>query len=607
MPVEIVVLSGSRRGKRLTLDDREITVGDDKTTEICFDPASDSGARGKIGVLKSSDDGWVLTNRGDGTWFINQTAVSSGQSSRLRSGDVVRLSEEGPDFRFSIITTREFQERDVAAAVTASETSEGMPDAESREVSLPTGSSRAGTLRSGAKWAAPAALVAILACGCALAFWLTGNEAPMAENDSALVEAGQSVVVDVLENDLDDAKDPLEIFELDISRTVGKVAIGSDGTVTYDSAGAFDDLGRGQSAQDRFVYRVRDDNGAQDEAQVSVEVVRSQEYNRLPKPSDDVLSVGAGKSATLSVLANDRDPDGDGLTIARLELEDTKGAATLDSDSVVRYQPPTDFDSLAEGQSATDAFRYVVDDGHGGEGVARVSITISGLASEPTAETHEAKFRNAVVYLVVEVKGRKLPLCSGWAVRSDLVVSTGVHVSVLAERLANGDPVFAAYGDDVPRFVPVEDLIVHPLFDKEDAGGPLSRAHNLGIITLKARLPIHLDTASSATLKKPPTGMKIAVVGYSFAVEPPIKPFNILDPPRLCTTLGTVSDMEVVPGATDNLPLLTLEVDAPGGTEGAPIMNEAGKVIGVVCGPSEDRHAVLCDQLEPLLPKKAGK
>jgi hypothetical protein len=145
-------------------------------------------------------------------------------------------------------------------------------------------------------------------------------------------------------------------------------------------------------------------------------------------------------------------------------------------------------------------------------------------------------------------------------------------------------------------------LIVHPLFDKEQADAPISRAHNLGVATLKASIPKHCQLETVSALQKPPTGMPLAVVAYALTMEPELEPFNVLEPPRLRSLLVRVIGLETLAGAANDLPLLRLEADAPRGMEGAPVFTAAGKVIGVLGGSAEDRQAILCDQLEPLLP-----
>jgi hypothetical protein len=104
MAVEIHVLSGSQQGRCLRFDGDRILVGDVAAADLRFDPEREAGARGKIATLTLDDEeGWRISNEGDGVWLVNQTTVEPSQSHRLRSEDLVRVSEVGPDFCFRIV------------------------------------------------------------------------------------------------------------------------------------------------------------------------------------------------------------------------------------------------------------------------------------------------------------------------------------------------------------------------------------------------------------------------------------------------------------------------------------------------------------------------
>jgi hypothetical protein len=313
--------------------------------------------------------------------------------------------------------------------------------------------------------------------------------------------------------------------------------------------------------------------------------------------------VAAGGEVNLSVLSNDADPDGDPLTVARLALGGTKGSATIGAGGVIRYRAVAGADKASPGGPGTDSFGYVVADGHGGEATARVTITIPGTPGKPDQDPLESKLTKGIVYLMMEAKGHTLPVCTGWAIRPDLIVTTATALAVLQEYQGEGAALSVGYGGADPRFVEVEDLSLHPLYDKGASGSPLSRAHNVGLVTLKAALPATFAVARSATLPKPLKGMKVAVLTYRLTVEPHLQPLNVLDPPLPVAVQGTVRGMEVAAGSTHDLPLLLLDANVPDGAQGAPVLNEQGLVIGVLAGLSGKRYVVLCDQLEPLLPK----
>ncbi|MCR8548988.1 ExeM/NucH family extracellular endonuclease [Salipiger sp. P9] len=93
---------------------------------------------------------------------------------------------------------------------------------------------------------------------------------------------------------------------------------------------------------------------------------------------NDVLSLDAA-----DLLANDREFDGDTVTLVSVSANSTAGAALSFDGTVVQYDPGTLFDALAEGETAQDSFTYVVDDGKGGTDTATVTVTITGRNDAP--------------------------------------------------------------------------------------------------------------------------------------------------------------------------------------------------------------------------------
>ncbi|HLG00765.1 MAG TPA: Ig-like domain-containing protein [Acidimicrobiia bacterium] len=93
--------------------------------------------------------------------------------------------------------------------------------------------------------------------------------------------------------------------------------------------------------------------------------------NAAPVPVEDAATVTVGIPADVDVLGNDRDPDGDALTILRFD----QGAFG----SVERFGPGLRY---VAGTSGIDRFSYVVSDSHGGESSALVTVTV--LAALPS-------------------------------------------------------------------------------------------------------------------------------------------------------------------------------------------------------------------------------
>jgi hypothetical protein len=92
------------------------------------------------------------------------------------------------------------------------------------------------------------------------------------------------------------------------------------------------------------------------------------DVNRAPVAVDDAATTQLDTPVTVDVLANDSDPDGDGLTVVSTTTP-PNGAAAINPNGTVTYTPNTGF-------TGTDAFDYTIEDGFGGAATATVTITV---------------------------------------------------------------------------------------------------------------------------------------------------------------------------------------------------------------------------------------
>ena len=120
--------------------------------------------------------------------------------------------------------------------------------------------------------------------------------------------------------------------------------------------------------------------------------------NEPPIAGDDTNFTSADNTLTVSaddgVLANDIDPDGDGLVLQSVagaaenigqSVAGTRGGRfTIAADGGYRFDPNGDFDDLAVGETATTSVVYTVNDEDGGTAEARVVIQITGVDQAPT-------------------------------------------------------------------------------------------------------------------------------------------------------------------------------------------------------------------------------
>ena len=108
--------------------------------------------------------------------------------------------------------------------------------------------------------------------------------------------------------------------------------------------------------------------------------------NRNPYVMNDTAETPEGVSITVDVLANDVDPDDDGLYINRIiNLQDgtassntlnlQSGTVSIVNDTVV-YEPVSGF-------SGTETFAYEAADGNGGTGTATITVTVGAEPPVP--------------------------------------------------------------------------------------------------------------------------------------------------------------------------------------------------------------------------------
>ncbi|MDE2982712.1 MAG: tandem-95 repeat protein [Gemmatimonadota bacterium] len=159
-------------------------------------------------------------------------------------------------------------------------------------------------------------------------------------------------------------------YEL-VSGDAERFAVGAgDGAVAY--------VGPGEDYESEpnlyeLTVRASDSDGLSAEAQVTVEIL---DVNELPEAADDAASTVEDVAVTVDVLANDTDPDGDGLRVASVSAPEN-GTAAVAAGGVL-YTPAANW-------HGTDRFTYTADDGKGGTAEASVEVTVTPVNDAPEA------------------------------------------------------------------------------------------------------------------------------------------------------------------------------------------------------------------------------
>src|SRR5262245_60044901 len=132
-----------------------------------------------------------------------------------------------------------------------------------------------------------------------------------------------------------------------------------DGTLTYTPNANF-------FGTDSFTYTLTDGQFTfREPATVTITVLAQ---NDAPVANADTATTDAGVAATVAVLANDLDVDGDTLTVAAV-TQGSNGSVAINPDGTVSYTPNVGF-------AGQDSFQYTLSDGQLGEATATVSLTV---------------------------------------------------------------------------------------------------------------------------------------------------------------------------------------------------------------------------------------
>jgi hypothetical protein len=184
---------------------------------------------------------------------------------------------------------------------------------------------------------------------------LEPNTPPNAEDDEVSAIVGNSIIVNVLENDNDEDNDPLTVTIVTPPENGSAEVVGENNTqIAYSSNQDF-------SGTDTLVYEVSDGRTGTDTATVTIQVE--------PIALDDVATTTTNTEVAINVFANDRPINGEGLTLTFDETSVNGGEVTQDPQTnELIYTPPTDF-------TGTDTFNYTINDGNFNS-EAVVSVTV---------------------------------------------------------------------------------------------------------------------------------------------------------------------------------------------------------------------------------------
>ncbi|MEM8752044.1 MAG: Ig-like domain-containing protein, partial [Pseudomonadota bacterium] len=178
----------------------------------------------------------------------------------------------------------------------------------------------------------------------------------------------------------------------------GELTVNDDGTYTFVPGTGLEVLNPGEQETVTFTYTVSDGNGGTDTAET---IITINGLNEPPVAIDDAITIFEDETvgfdgATLNVLENDSDPDGDPLSVTDVQgaapgtpvMVTTAGGVDLEvviqSDGTLQFDPGDALLFLNDGESDSFTVDYTANDGNGGTDDATVTVTIEGKSEGPT-------------------------------------------------------------------------------------------------------------------------------------------------------------------------------------------------------------------------------
>ena len=267
---------------------------------------------------------------------------------------------------------------------------------------------------------------------------ITGtNDGPVAAADTAAGDENETLTIDVLANDSDaDGGATLTLVSASAPADKGGVSIVA-GQLVFDPGSDFDHLAAGAVEMVTLSYTMEDEHGAQSSSTVGITVNGA---NDGPLASSIGSIAGEdGPAVTLTAAFTDVD-DGDTHSYA-IDTSGTTGSVTDNGDGTFGYDPAGQFESLGDGETATDQFTYTVTDANGQSSSATATVTISGVNDAPTAtpitaSTNEDSLEGQIDSILFVDDDRGLSGDATWlGLLDDLGYS--VHYEAIA---SNGNP-----------------------------------------------------------------------------------------------------------------------------------------------------------------------
>ena len=202
---------------------------------------------------------------------------------------------------------------------------------------------------------------------------ITGtNDGPVANPETRATGEDTTILINVLANDSDvDDGAVLTVTAASAPDGHGTASVVGN-QVHFDPSDA---LKAGESEVVVVGYTIKDEHGATASSTITVTVTGA---NDGPVANADARATSETSAIVIDVLANDVDVDHDAvLTVVAASGPAGQGAVSI-VENQVRFDPGSDFDYLASGESATVTLNYTIQDEFGVQSSSTITVTVLG-------------------------------------------------------------------------------------------------------------------------------------------------------------------------------------------------------------------------------------
>ena len=299
---------------------------------------------------------------------------------------------------------------------------------------------------------------------------------PLANNDSDITDEDVPVTTDVLANDL--RVGGSIILSVVSGPSHGTTQVTSNNEITYSP-------GQNYNGTDQYHYQVCDTSSHCSTAAVSLSITP---VNDPPLANPDTFSTNEDTSATVDLLTNDSDVEGDTLTLTSV-TQSSHGSVEIVDSRHAKYTPNLNY-------SGPDSFSYTISDGHGGNASSNVSFTVVPVNDPPIA--------NDDSITAIEDTPANIPVLNNDTDVDGDILYLESFDSISAQggtltRVENGTP--GVTSDDQIKYTPAANFSGEDTFNYKVSDGKLSDSAVVIInVTANPQAPVANDDSYSLNI-----------------------------------------------------------------------------------------------------------